>query len=401
MNESKKLENEIDKQNTVYILNERMKLYAKRYSNSKQMLFHLIPFVMKLLTEKNKKIGHTTSSKKLKILIDIEEGLGGVIMSLNWLCYFYDKFCKGNNDIEIDCSASCSKNALDNFVPGFVNKTFVADAEKEKYDLKITIARCPEVIYADLEKIKKFNQALYETVVRYNLAEKKYGLFFKLSYRRDAITYNVPSSNIKRWHQPDVLDVFNMTEDFILPIEIPNETVTLEKFKLEKKKYITLNREVGAERNSSPKLWPVKNYVELIEKLKTSFPQYTLVEVGTGKGAPMENVHRNLSGKTSLQEIKAILKNAALHIDGEGGLVHLRHALKGGPSCVLFGPTSPEVIGYSENINLSSKACPIRCEFYHEAWQKECVRGLDCACMKEIKPDFVFSKVSEYLSSLK
>ena len=115
----------------------------------------------------------------------------------------------------------------------------------------------------------------------------------------------------------------------------------------------------------------------------------------------MKNVHLNLAGKTSLDEIKAILKNSLLHIDGEGGLVHLRHALKAGPSCVLFGPSSPEVLGYSENINLSSGACPIHCEFYHDDWLKECVKNLDCVCMKELKPDFVFTKISQYLSTLK
>ncbi len=400
MNELKELENQIDKLNTIEIINERMKLYAKRYSNSKQMLLHLLPFVMRLLTEKKKKVVSSASPKRLKILIDFEEGLGGIIISLNWVCYFYNKFCKGHN-IDIDCSASFSKNVLEHFVPDFVNKIFLADVEEEKYDLKIIIARCPQIAYADLDKIKKFSPALCETITRYIVVEKKYGMYFRISYKRDAITYNVPSSNIKRWHQPDILDLFNMTEEFILPIKMPDEATTLKKFKLEKKKYITLNREVGAERNISPKLWPVKNYEKLIEKLKVSFPQYKIVEVGTGKGAPMKNVHLNLAGKTSLEEIKVILKNSLLHIDGEGGLVHLRHALKAGPSCVLFGPTSPKVFGYSENINLSSNACPICCELYDEEWAKECVRGTDCICMKALTPDFVFSKVAEYLSSLK
>lgn len=399
MNELKKLENQLDKKYTAEILNERLKLYSKRYSNSKQMLLHLIPFVVKLLTEKKKKIVANSSPKRLKILIDIGEGLGGMVISLNWVCYFYNKFCKGKN-IDLDCSAF-NKHILDHFVPDFVNKTLSPSTEKERYDLKIFLVRCPQIVYADLEKIKRLSPALFDAVMQYALAEEKYGVFFRLSYKRDSVSPNVPSSNIKRWHQPDILDLFNMTEDFILPIKMPDEEITLKKFKLEKKKYITLNREVGIGGDNSPKLWPVKNFEELIEKLKTSFPQYQIVEVGTGKGSPMKNVHISLAGKTSLEEIKVILKNSLLHIDGEGGLVHLRHALKGGVSCVLFGPSSPKVLGYSENINLSSNACPIYCEFYHDDWLKECVRKADCICMKELKPGFVFSKVSEYLSTLK
>ena len=399
MHEIKKLKNQFDKRHTIALIEERLDLYARRYPSPKQLLLHLLPFIARLLTDNRKKETAKTPEKRLKILIDIGEGLGGMVISLNWVCYFYNKFCKGKN-VDLDCS-SFNKKILDSFVPGFVNKTLSPDTEKEIYDLKIFLVRCPQVIYADLEKIKKLNPDLLDAVFRYISDEEKYGVFFKLSYKRDAITCNVPSSNIKRWHQPDLADLFDIREEFILPIEIPNEKAVLEKFKLGKKKYITVNREVGIGGDKSPKLWPIENFLELIEKLKTSFPQYRIVEVGTGKGAPIKNAQLNLAGKTSLNEIKSILKNSLLHIDGEGGLVHLRHALKGGVSCVLFGPSSPKVLGYSENINLSSKACPIHCEFYHDDWLKECVKGTDAVCMKSLTPDFVFSKIQNYLNTLK
>ena len=399
MREIKKLKNQLDKKHVIALVTKRLDLYNNRYSSSKQVLLHLIPFIMHLLTDKRKKNTINIPEQRLKILIDIGEGLGGIIISLNWVCYFYEKFCKGKN-VDLYCS-SFNEKILDNFIPSFANKTPAQEVEKDTCDLKLFLVRCPQVIDANLEKIKKLNPELFEAVLQYISNEEKYGVFFKLSYKRDAITHNIPSSNIKRWHQPDLADLFNITEDFILPIEIPHEKATLEKFRLEKKKYITINREVGIGGDNSPKLWPVENFVELIEKLKISFPQYTIVEVGTGKGTPLKNVHLNLAGKTSLNEIKAILKNSLLHIDGEGGLVHLRHALKGGTSCVLFGPSSPEVLGYSENINLSSKACPIYCEFYHDDWLKECVKGTNAVCIKSLTPTFVFSKIQDYLTTFK
>lgn len=41
----------------------------------------------------------------------------------------------------------------------------------------------------------------------------------------------------------------------------------------------------------------------------------------------MQNADVNLVGRTSMEELKSLLKNNLLYIDNEGELVHLRHAL--------------------------------------------------------------------------
>lgn len=53
----------------------------------------------------------------------------------------------------------------------------------------------------------------------------------------------------------------------------------------------------------------------------------------------LHGIDVNLIGKTDWDDLKILLKNALYHIDGECGMVHLRKALKTGPSVVLFGPT--------------------------------------------------------------
>ena len=130
----------------------------------------------------------------------------------------------------------------------------------------------------------------------------------------------------------------------------------------------------------------------MVKQLKSLFPSYIFVEIGAGRGPRLKGVDISITGKTTIEEIKAILKNAILHIDGEGGLVHLRHALQGGCSCVLFGPTSPEVYGYEENINLKSSACPIHCEFYSRTWQKKCLKGKRI-CMESLTPKYVLDRI--------
>ena len=105
------------------------------------------------------------------------------------------------------------------------------------------------------------------------------------------------------------------------------------------------------------------------------------------------NIDIDLIGKTSLEEVKIILNNSIIHIDGEGGMVHLRHALHGGKSIVLFGATSPEFYGYSENINLRGDGCSHWCEWITENWQAKCARGYDRPpCSYSLTPETVYNE---------
>ncbi|WAW00359.1 hypothetical protein NB636_02695 [Oxalobacter aliiformigenes] len=133
-------------------------------------------------------------------------------------------------------------------------------------------------------------------------------------------------------------------------------------------------------------------------KLKLSFPDIKIVQLGVSheRCESMQNIDINLIEKTTLPDIAALLKNAWLHIDCEGGLVHLRHALKGGKSVVIFGPTSPSFFGYSENINIRSDLCKYPCEWLTENWQKKCIRKSNKhICMKSINADIVMNKILE------
>ncbi|MDO5765797.1 MAG: glycosyltransferase family 9 protein, partial [Elusimicrobiales bacterium] len=290
----------------------------------------------------------------LRVCLSLEGGLGDLVVGLNWVGGFYKKFSP-LFPMELDIAFS-NKQMLASFVPDFVHQ-MISFKEKDQhaYDLVINCVRCPVVEYADISRLPAVLLTYTEKLVDF---ESEHRDFLLLTPYKDTVTRNIVSSCIKRWHQPDILDEFNLTETFNYSVPVLAEAETLKKFGLYEKKYVTLNREGGsAQCWESTKLWPLAYYRELVEKLKEIYPDYELVEIGAGKGERLANTHRNLAGKTSLEEIKVILKHATLHIDGEGGLVHLRHALKGGPCCVFFGPTSPKVYGYEENINLYSSAC--------------------------------------------
>lgn len=357
-------------------LQARLNRYTHKYNSVNKIATHMMWAC--LLSAISKKQKNKPLSGPIRICLTIEGGMGDMLMSLNWATAFYIKFCKEKN---INFFVCCHKISL---LPHLTETLtcFVSESERDSqyFDLKITCNRSPIVQYANLQRLPTGLLGYVEKLLDLE-RENKY--FLTVPYK-DCITQNILSNLQKRWAQPDLVNEFNLQEDWILSVPIEQEKETLQKFGLTTKKYITINREVGdTQLVDSTKLWPLEYYRKLIADLKETAPQYQIIEVGCGKGERLGNADKNLAGKTSLEEIKVILKHALLHIDSEGGLVHLRHALKGGASCVFFGPSSPAVLGYSENLNLCSHACPIHCEFYSRAWQESCIKK-NHICMNTI-----------------
>ena len=111
----------------------------------------------------------------------------------------------------------------------------------------------------------------------------------------------------------------------------------------------------------------------------------------------IKNADVLLLGK-NLELVKYILKNSLLHIDCEGGPVHLASQL--GTKCVVFfGVTDVNYYGYTQNINLVSEVCS-PCYFVWES-NKECLlKSKEPPCMLSITPQKVFEVTYNYLKSL-
>jgi ADP-heptose:LPS heptosyltransferase len=89
-----------------------------------------------------------------------------------------------------------------------------------------------------------------------------------------------------------------------------------------------------------------------------------------------------------------------LHIDIDGACTHICKAI-GTKAVVLYGPTSAKIIGYPENINITSSICrDCYHKLDHKLWGK-CPLGYEKSlCMESIKPQFVAQKAIEYLKGL-
>lgn len=162
--------------------------------------------------------------------------------------------------------------------------------------------------------------------------------------------------------------------------------------------YITINFGWGNNPNGKDKIpnkiWPIRHYEYFIKLFHEAFPQIAIVQLGQKGSTRLDGVDRYVFGE-KIETIKYVLKNSLLHIDCEGGLVHLATQL--GTKCVvLFGPTPLHYFGYEQNINISSPACTNCCFLYPDF--SSCARGMDePKCMVGITPLMVMDRVSEYL----
>ncbi len=162
-------------------------------------------------------------------------------------------------------------------------------------------------------------------------------------------------------------------------------------------KYITVNYGNGITLKNSKtvaKQWPYENFEELIREFKNVYPDIGIIQLGADGAYHLHGVEWYVLGKP-LELVAHVLKKSLLHVDIEGGLVHLAAQL--GTKCiVLFGPTQEQFFGYEQNINIQAGACHDCYGMYRDFTR--CVRDMDKPeCMYSITPKIVFKEVKNYL----
>jgi len=168
---------------------------------------------------------------------------------------------------------------------------------------------------------------------------------------------------------------------------------------LETGNYVTINNGFDQDfiisGDRATKCYP--HFDEVIRLLRARWPQLQFVQIGSRRSDLLGEAAVNLVGRTSLAEVSGVLRGAILHIDNEGGLVHLARNL-GIVSAVVFGPTPSAYFGYASNINIDPTFCG-GCWWIKESWMDHCPRGFAVArCMTEQSPHAVAERISEYLA---
>ncbi len=189
-----------------------------------------------------------------------------------------------------------------------------------------------------------------------------------------------------RWTELRMGGVFSIEDMHITMPMDEAYRMRWEEMGLANRQYLTFN--YGADKmraeGTQIKLWPKAYYEKLLSELHRCRPGILLVQIGSGSCEKIAGADLYILGQ-SLELTKWVLAGSAVHIDCEGGLVHLAAQLD--TRCVvMFGPTPVHMYGYAQNVNLQAEGCAY-CMGFHKDWAYRCLRtGGRAACLERIKP---------------
>lgn len=352
--------------------------------------------------ENVKPIGHADrwynlDNSKLNVVIKFSGGLGDILINLNYVYQLIEKYKQSKIKFYI-----CGSLPILNFLiknNGNIEQIYADNDLREDshvFDVLIKLVRFPQIKWANKKKIAEYSEEFLDYILSCEKFMIQHPRFFECGRTCDGqVNMLAKLYGKNRLQTPDILNILNVKDiNFLLPI--PQNKNLYKDYGISSSKYITIHRGNDIKHNANcMKLWPTGYYGILTKFLKEKYPEYQIVQLGVSKERcpDIENVDLNLVEKTTLDDVAFLLKHSALHIDCEGGFAHLRHAIQGGKTVVLFGPTDVSYYGYPENINLRTDVCR-GCEWVREKWLESCTKGMkNPACMYSLTPEFVFSQI--------
>jgi hypothetical protein len=175
---------------------------------------------------------------------------------------------------------------------------------------------------------------------------------------------------------------------------VPQDAAALSRFGLCPGGYVTVHNGFDTEfiiaGRRATKCYP--HFDAVVAELKAARPELAVIQLGTATSTPIPSCDQVLIGRTGMPEVTAILANSLLHLDNEGGLVHLAASL-GTRSAVVFGPTPVDYFGYPQNLNIAPPVCG-GCWWMTRTWMDSCAKGYGAAlCVQHQAPEAVAGQV--------
>jgi len=173
------------------------------------------------------------------------------------------------------------------------------------------------------------------------------------------------------------------------------ELADISRYKLKRNRLIGIN--VSAARKWETKNWPFNNTKRFIEMVYRELNGYEVVLIGDRDSEKialnlqsfLKQKAINLSGKTSLRELIAVIRRLDAFITPDTATLHLAQSL-GVPTIALFGPTNPSAHTVrSPNLHIIVKK--LNCSFCYKP------RCETHECMSSISPSEVLARLKHIL----
>lgn len=347
--------------------------------------------------------------KKCKVAFLLNGGLGSIVLALEYVKKFHDVFAKDNN-LEISVYGSPSQAVTDclmqgqDFITHYFKHSGFHEDMKASYDAVIEVIFFPQIMYLSQKmSVSAALKTYFNKTLSFQNSPEMSRLFsLKENVRPNIYEWGMLNDR-DRLHIADPMNLLNIGDEYTYtPVLRKDVAETLAHFGLKAKKYITLQRGTNAGfSRESVRDWPLRHYEGLVHLLKQNYPDYTLVQLGESfdNCSEINGVDVCLLGQTDLEDIKVLLKNAWLHIDGECGMVHLRKSLKGGPTVVFMGAAPAAFFGYKRFLNLEKRPCNMYCHGLNQVWFKKCLKYGVPKCMTDLTPDEVMKHLKDYLNN--
>lgn len=269
----------------------------------------------------------------------------------------------------------------------------------KEYGLSMSIFFMIKIDHIEYGKLRGINESFAEQMMLHEKRHNEYGLSLfptvqnHLHFRR---AMYLGKNCYTLYDYTDVFCIGDMKVDIPLCPEYKDEYQ-----KLILGQYVTFNYGNGAAGKGNKEIiskqWPREYFEEFARLFKERYPAIRLVQLGDSHTEIIPHVDEAFLGR-DLELVKYILCGSLIHIDIEGGLMHLATQL--GTKCaVIYGPTQVELFGYPQNINLVSDKCSNCYLLYPEYYR--CARGQEKPeCMWSVRPELVMSVIEAYLEGI-
>lgn len=256
-----------------------------------------------------------------------------------------------------------------------------SEVRYEDYDIVLAVDVFPMLEYYNTKTCKNWNiEQLIDAWTMFRKDDKN-TLFFQSRKRYRPYAYSrIAIQGKSILNALDIGSVLKMKRIYDLPFGVnKNVESVLEKYKLKNQKYITFQ----CKKQSTLSL-DIKLLDKITTWIKTTYPEIKIVQLGE-KGY-QHNIgmfaDEIVVDNASWAEIRVVLENAVIHIDGDSFLTQLRTAIGVFPSIVIFGATPMEILADERNNNINSNMCKHWCMSLREDWEYYCIKsGNEPVCL--------------------